>query len=143
MLNSTSKYALRLLVALAGSDRDDWVPGRALADATGIPSNYLSKVLVALGNAGLVSARRGIGGGYRLARAPDAIPLMEAVEVFEGVRAHPSCILGIHEECSDTAPCSAHASFRDVRARYVAFLEDTTVAEAAAMEPELHPRRSP
>jgi Rrf2 family protein len=142
MLTSTSKYALRVLVNLVGTESEDWVPGRVLSSDTGIPPNYLAKVLLALANAGLVEALRGRGGGYRLARSAGEIALIEAVEVFEGVRAHPSCLLGIHEECSDANPCSAHASFRDIRARYIAFLEGTTIADAARMESLSRPRRS-
>lgn len=134
MLTSTSKYALRVLVTLAHAGDHAYVPGRTLARRTGVPANYLSKVLLSLGNAGLVDAVRGRGGGYRLARPPHEIRLIEAVEVVEGLRSRPSCLLGIHDECSDDHPCSAHAAFRDIRARYVAFLEETSIADAARME---------
>lgn len=137
MLNSTSKYALRVLVALAGERRDTFVLGRILAQRTWIPKNYLSKVLLALRNAGIVQTERGHGGGYRLARRPENIKLIEVVEVFEGIRSHPSCLLGIHEECSDHNPCSAHAAFRDVRRAYIEFLDGTSIADAARMEKPL------
>jgi Rrf2 family protein len=142
MLSSTSKYALRVLVALVDHDDERFVPGGDLSAATGVPSNYLAKVLRALGQAGLVDAVRGRGGGYRLARDPDSIPLIEVVEIFEGVRTHPSCLLGIHADCSDDHPCSAHEAFRDIRARYIAFLERTSIAHAASMESPSPSRRS-
>lgn len=134
MLTTTSKYALRVLVSLARTDPAAFVPGADLAAASAIPSNYLAKVLRALGQAGLVEAVRGRGGGYRLARRPTTIPLVEVVEVFEGHRTHPPCLLGIHADCSDEHPCSAHDVFRDIRARYIAFLESTSIAEAASAE---------
>lgn len=144
MLTSTSRSALRLLVALARAPRDELVPGRTLARQTGVPANFLSKILHALGGAGLVEATRGRGGGYRLGRPPEAVTLIEVVEVFEGLRTHPGCLLGVRPECSDADPCSAHAVFRDVRSRWIAFLEETTIADAArprpaAPEPELRP----
>ncbi len=133
MISTTSRYALRVLVTLSLSP-DEWIGGQDLARHTDIPPNYLSKVLHALGRAGLVDATRGRGGGYRLARRAESIRLVEAVEVFEGFRAHPPCLLGIHDECSDDHPCSAHSSFRDIRQRYIAFLEGTSIADAARSE---------
>lgn len=134
MLSATSKYALRVLVALDGAPPDQFIPGRTLAEHTWIPSNYLSKVLLALRNAEIVETVRGQHGGYRLARDSEGIRLIDVVEVFEGFRSHPSCLLGVHTECSDKNPCSAHASFRDVRSMYIKFLEETSIAEVARME---------
>ena len=141
MISTTSKYALRILVALANAPVDEYVLGRALAAATDVPANYLAKLLVTLGNAGLVEAVRGRNGGYRLSRGPGGIRLLDVVELFEGVGTDPSCFLGIHDVCSDETPCSAHHLFRDVRARYVAFLETTSIADAARME-TTHPLSS-
>ncbi|MEQ9568963.1 MAG: Rrf2 family transcriptional regulator [Longimicrobiales bacterium] len=134
MLNTTSKYALRALVALADADGDAFMTGRALSELADVPANYLSKVLGARGDVGVIDAVRGRGGGYRLARPASEIALIEAVEVFEGLQTRPSCILGIHEECSDAEPCSAHAAFRQVRAQWIAFLEETSIEDAARME---------
>jgi len=141
MLSTTSKHALRILVALANTPDGEYVLGRALSAATDVPANYLAKLLLTLGNAGLVEAMRGRNGGYRLARDPGRIRLLDVVEIFEGVRTDPSCILGIHDVCSDETPCSAHHLFRDVRSRYVAFLETTSIAAAARME-ATHPLSS-
>jgi Rrf2 family protein len=127
----TSKYALRVLVALAGDPEGDFVLGSELAERSDIPANYLSKILLMLRNAGIIETIRGHGGGYRLRRPPEDIWLIEVVEVFEGVRTHPSCVLGIEEDCSDNTPCSAHASFREVRQAYITFLENTSIADAA------------
>lgn len=141
MLSSTSKYALRVLVTLADHGSTDYVLRSVLANATEIPSDYLGKVLLSLGSVGVVEGQRGRGGGYRLTRDPSTISLLEAVEVFEGVRTRPSCVLGVHEECSDAAPCSAHELFREVRARYIDFLTGTSIADIASAEsPALHGR---
>jgi Rrf2 family protein len=134
MLTTTSKYGLRVLVALVGTEGGGYVPGDDLAERTGVPRGYLAKVLQTLGTAGLVEAVRGRGGGYRLTRSADAVRLVDAVEAFEGVRTHPACLLGVHEVCSDDHPCSAHEAFREVRALYIEFLETTSIAQAASME---------
>ena len=66
MVSTTSQYALRALLALARLPKGEPALGRQLAAREGIPHNYLAKILKELNSAGIVSATRGIGGGYRL-----------------------------------------------------------------------------
>jgi len=129
MLSATTRYALRALVLLGQQEGSGPLLGRELSARAGIPENYLSKVLVSLRNAGFVGATRGSGGGYCLKVPTREIPLIRVVEIFEGVDARPACLLGAERECSDDNPCSAHAAWRDVRRRYVDFLEGTTIAD--------------
>jgi Rrf2 family protein len=103
--------------------------GRDLAERAGIPANYLSKIMWALGNAGIIDATRGSGGGYRLRRPANQIKLVEVVDLFDKPRARPSCFLGGRRECSDVEPCSAHEAWREVRVAYIHFLESTTIAD--------------
>ncbi len=107
--------------------------GRELANQADIPANYLSKVLLALRNAGILTTARGTGGGYSLQKRPDEIHLSEVVMVFDAPTAEPSCLLG-GQDCSDDDPCSAHQAWRDVRSDYIRFLETTTLADISASE---------
>lgn len=129
MFTATSEYALRALVQLARQPRGESVLGKDLAKQGRIPPNYLSKILWALRNAGYLEATRGQGGGYRLARAPERITLIEVVRLFDGVTAEPGCLLGEHHECSDKTPCSAHRSWKKVKEVYLAFIRTTTLAD--------------
>src|ERR1051325_7010557 len=94
MLSTTSEYALRALTRLAVAPEGASLLGRELAEQAAIPANYLSKILWTLGNAGIIHAIRGNGGGYRLKRDPREIHLFEVVESFERDRMGHSCILG-------------------------------------------------
>lgn len=131
MISTTSEYALRALVQLAQLPKEELLGGKELSAELKIPANYLSKVLLTLGNAGILLATRGYGGGYRLLKSPRQIPLVDVVELFEGVYTRPHCFLGEDHVCSDQNPCAAHESFRRVRAAYIRFLENTTVATLA------------
>lgn len=71
----TSQYALRALAYIAANEGEEAVLGRSISKDTGIPPNYLSKILIGLNYAGIVSASRGTGGGYRLTASPAAITL--------------------------------------------------------------------
>jgi Rrf2 family protein len=130
MFSTTCEYALRALIRLTRLPNNTSVLGRHLASQAGIPVNYLSKILLTLRNAGLLTSARGTGGGYRLRKQPGEIRLIDVVELFDGARARPSCLLG-GQDCSDQRPCSAHAAWRDIRAAYAHFLESTTLADIA------------
>lgn len=57
---------------------------RDIADRTGLPQPYLEQILLALKGAGLVRSKRGVGGGYVLARMPAEITLGQIVSAVDG-----------------------------------------------------------
>lgn len=105
--------------------------GRELARDAGIPANYLSKILLALRNVGIIAATRGSGGGYRLARPPDTILLAQITEIFEGPSRKGACLLYHDRLCSDEDPCSGHAAWKEVQEAHARFLEHTSLADVA------------
>ena len=56
---------------------------RDIAERTGLPQPYLEQILLALKGAGLVRSKRGVGGGYVLAKAPADIRLSDMQEIIE------------------------------------------------------------
>lgn len=78
MLSQTAEYALRAMTCLALADAR-LTPTPELAEATRVPANYLAKVLQQLAAADLITGRRGVGGGYRLARSADTISLLDVI----------------------------------------------------------------
>ena len=130
MFGATATHALRALAHLAARE-DAATPalGRELAREVGVPADYLSKVLATLARAGLLTATRGAKGGYRLARPPVEITLLEIVQPIEGKRVRPGCLLRPDQPCPENAQCSAHAAWAGAKAAYVAFLETTTLAD--------------
>jgi Rrf2 family iron-sulfur cluster assembly transcriptional regulator len=134
MLTTTTQYALRALVALTALPEGEVALGRDLSERSGVPANYLSKILLDLKRAGIVTAVRGTGGGYRLNRPADEIRLIEVVELFDPPRANPGCLLSSSGECTDDNPCAAHRRWVAVRKTYESFLESTSVSEFAKPE---------
>ena len=57
---------------------------RDLAERTGLPQPYLEQILLSLKGVGLVRSKRGVGGGYVLARDAEAITLAEIVAAVDG-----------------------------------------------------------
>ncbi|HEU4570501.1 MAG TPA: Rrf2 family transcriptional regulator [Gemmatimonadales bacterium] len=130
MLSQTAEYALRAVVLLA--ERADGGSARVgeLADALGIPQNYLSKTLHLLVRAGVLASTRGKGGGFRLARPAEEIALLDVVDPFDRMGHRPVCLMG-QGECSEAHACAAHASWKEVSARVQAFFQQTTVGDLA------------
>src|SRR3989442_9830173 len=118
MLSTTSEYALCALTQLARLPAGASMLGRDLAEHAGIPANYLSKILWTLGNAGIIDATRGNGGGYRLKRGAGEIHLFEVVELFDRDRVRLACFLGGGKGCDCENPCTAHEAWRQVRTAY-------------------------
>lgn len=83
MLSQTAEYALRAMACLAMCGTVMTAP--ALAEQARIPATYLSKVLRMLSVAKLVRGRRGIGGGYELAKSPENISLLQIIDAIDGV----------------------------------------------------------
>lgn len=109
--------------------------GREIARETGIPPNYLSKILAGLNKAGLVDATRGTGGGYVLNVPPASITLDRIVAVFDQDMVNPCCLLGYSRPCADENACSAHFVWKETRERLVDFLERTTLADISQGRP--------
>ena len=71
VLSQTAEYALRAVLTIAEEPGGQPVGAYRLADALGIPQNYLSKTLHQLARAGILDSTRGKLGGFRLAHILD------------------------------------------------------------------------
>jgi len=114
------------MATLAQHQPDDRVSAVTLANETGIPQNYLSTILHALGRANLAEGVRGPGGGFRLARAAKQITAFEIVSLFDNLASQGRCLLGLRDCCPDNR-CHAHDDWMKVWERYEKFLNKTTL----------------
>ena len=86
MLSITSKspYAVLALVELAQSSGADPVPIAELARRRDVPVQFLEQLFAVLRRAGVISSQRGVKGGYRFARDPSTVSVLEVVELLDG-----------------------------------------------------------
>lgn len=78
-------YALRAVLELsAAPEEEPLVKGERIADAQAIPQQFLEHILLDLKRAGLIRARRGAKGGYRLAKPPEEISVADVIRAVEG-----------------------------------------------------------
>ncbi len=83
-VSTRGDYASRALLSLALHGADAPTSVREIAERTALPQPYLEQILLALKGAGLVRSKRGVGGGYVLARDPAEIRLSEIVRAVDG-----------------------------------------------------------
>jgi len=88
-VSTRGDYASRALLSLAlhasaGGEGSGPTAVRDIAERTGLPQPYLEQILLALKGAGLVRSKRGVGGGYVLARSPEEITLSQIVSAVDG-----------------------------------------------------------
>lgn len=84
-VSTRGDYACRALLSLAlHAESSGPTSVRDIAERTGLPQPYLEQILLALKGAGLVRSKRGVGGGYVLARDPDEIRLSEIISAVDG-----------------------------------------------------------
>ncbi len=84
-VSTRGDYASRALLSLALHDEGGTPTSvRDVAERTGLPQPYLEQILLALKGAGLVRSKRGVGGGYVLARHPSMITLGQIVSAVDG-----------------------------------------------------------
>ncbi len=119
------EYAIRALSNLA-SAKDGTARSDEIATAESLPAPVLSKILQELVRKGLLKSRRGPGGGFQLARRAELITLRDVVEATDGLDQFQECAVGL-ERCSDDAPCPLHDQWKDLRAGFLEYLQDTTL----------------
>ncbi len=131
MLTTTSEYAICALVYIAQQEAGQPVLAREIATNTGVPANYISKILRDLAHNGILSSTRGVGGGFRLARPAKQVCLGDIVAPFENVGHRYRCPFG-DPACTESKPCSAHGFYKPVQSAYNKFLDKTTLQAVAA-----------
>ena len=131
VISTTLQHAMRALGHLATLEPEQSIFGRDLANATAVPVSYLSKIMVVLGRAGLVTATRGLHGGYRLSRPANEITVRQVFEALEPGAADSVCFLHGRRQCSHQDACSIHQRWKLVRDAFDTFLDSSTIADVA------------
>ncbi len=125
----TTEYALRAMAYLVAVPRPgEAVSAQDLAEGTGVPLAYLSKVLRKLVLAGLLHSKRGHGGGFSLARPPRRIAFAQVLEAVGYEADSQRCAFGM-ARCDLKNPCPLHPAWADLKARFSDWANNTTLAD--------------
>jgi Rrf2 family nitric oxide-sensitive transcriptional repressor len=126
MFSQTTEYALRAMACLAMKP-SELVPTPVLAEQTKVPANYLAKVLQQLAAAKLITGRRGVGGGYKLAKAAANIKLLDVIQAVSTLKRIEVCPLGISSHGSKL--CALHKKADEAAAAVIEVYDGTTLQD--------------
>jgi Rrf2 family iron-sulfur cluster assembly transcriptional regulator len=134
-VSTRGDYACRALLSLAlHADTEGPTSVRDIAERTGLPQPYLEQILLALKGAGLVRSKRGVGGGYVLARPPSDVTLNDILRAVEG-----PIVAGEFGEphqdgaCDHEGQCVLLAIWAEVGEHIRQYLGGMTLADIVAM----------
>ena len=141
LLSKSCEYGLRAMLYLAtlgdGEEPDageavdptrEYVSIRTVSDELDIGFSFLTKVFQQLNDAGLLTSKRGPGGGVALTRPPDEIHLYEIVVAIDGDDLFEECVLGL-PGCGEAQPCPLHDHWSETRGRLETMFRSTTLEE--------------
>jgi Rrf2 family protein len=131
-LSVRGEYALRAMLVLGLRYDEPVVRIQAISDEQNIPKRFLEQILNDLRSGGFVQSKRGVAGGYRLARRPEEITVAAIIRRIEGALAPVSCASEcFYEKCScpDESRCAIRSVMKDIREAVVRIAEQVTIAE--------------
>jgi Rrf2 family cysteine metabolism transcriptional repressor len=116
-ITSKSPYAVAALAELGRSSGAAPVPIGELARRRNMPVQFLEQLFAVLRRAGVINSQRGVKGGYRFARDPSEVSVLEVVELLDGPLGR-----------------DAEGVFGDASQAARAVLEQTTIADVIERE---------
>jgi Rrf2 family protein len=143
LLSKSCEYGLRAMLYLSSRTDPDtsssdsgrpsapvhtYISIETIGEELSIGLSYLTKVCQQLNDAGLLTSKRGRGGGIALTRAPTEIALYDIVVAIDGDDLFEECVLGL-PGCGEAEPCPLHEHWTEERERMRFTFRNTTLAE--------------
>ncbi len=133
MLSKKTKYGLKALSYLAKHNSKEPVLISEISTAENISQKFLESILLTLKKRGILSSKKGKGGGYYLLKKPEEIKISTIIRVLEGPIAMLPCVsLNYYERCDDCVNeelCSLNILMTEVRDSTLKILENKTLAD--------------
>jgi len=129
-LTTRTRYALRALIEMAARQEDGGVSLKTIAVRQRIKPKYLEQILLRLRRAGLISTKKGPGGGYFLECAPQAIRLSDIMAAVDESTAPVRCVSGSKDKyCSGLDTCTMKPVWMQLKQVIDGFLENHTLEQ--------------
>lgn len=129
-LTMRSEYSLLAMIYIARAGETEYVRVDDICACYDIPKRYLENLLMALKSNGYLKAKRGVSGGYRLARPATAIAVAEIIRLMDGALAPTESVsVYFYAETPLQKEAKAIELLRDIRDYIANRLEGTTIAD--------------
>lgn len=136
MLSNKAKYGLKALVYLA-DNRGRAVQSAEIAEAQNLPKKFLDTILLEIKNLGVISSKKGKGGGYTLLRPTDTISLGQVIRALDGPFAPVPCVSRTAyarcSDCSDEGICVVRPIMQEVRDAISNVLDNRTLHDMISL----------
>ena len=133
LISTKGRYALRVMLELAQGEPGECMPLPVIAQRQGISEKYLESILSVLSKAGMLSALRGKGGGYKLAKAPEDYSVYDILCLTEGTLAPVAC-LEAGQNCENSAACSTYPLWQGLDETVRTYLSGFTLVDVLHMK---------
>lgn len=132
-VSTRGEYGMRLMVDLARRWGQGSVSLHGVAEREELPEAYLEQLVAVLRRVGLVTGKRGAGGGYTLAREPSAITAGDVVRALEGPIEPQICIAEGEPilNCVHEPSCGTRLVWLRLQSTIAQALDGLTLAELA------------
>lgn len=128
-IGSKLEYALKVLIELAcRAQEEELTTSRSIAQACGIPQNYIPQIISALSKKGWIESSRGPSGGIRLSTSPREITVQDVVEALDNRLIIKECLFS-HKPCEQSQSCPLFPLWNKIQDRVTEVIEDTTIAQ--------------
>jgi Rrf2 family protein len=136
MLSMKAKYALRALMVMARNEKK-MLASKSIAATADVPQKFLDNILQALRNQGFVESKRGIFGGYFLAKPASEIMVGDVIRLLDGplapircasVTAYQKC-----DDCPDENACEIRKTMVEVRNAIAHVLDRKSIRDLTGM----------
>ena len=104
-ISTRGRYAIRVLLDLAEHNNGEYIPLMDIAKRQEISEKYLESIVSVLSKQKFVTALRGKGGGYRLARTPEQYTIGSILRLTEGSLAPVACLEDQSNQCERATTC--------------------------------------
>lgn len=114
IITRATEHSITAMLYLAAQHPNPVISKREICKAEGITPAFLTKILQPLIHSGLVMSKRGVAGGFRLARDPKEITIWDVMKAVEEPLALNVCLT--HENtCDRVRYCPVHDMWTEVR----------------------------
>src|ERR1700730_10390229 len=140
-ISRSAEYALRELLLIANDQKETIHQIQELSDRGNIPVKFLEQILLHLRNEGLLTSKRGVGGGYSLRKRPSDIVVLDIVELLDGPIAPLPCAMERPGEpcgCPDPIRCPLRPLMRQAREMIRDLFSSKTVQDLLDESPVEH-----
>ncbi len=133
-ISTKGRYALRMMIDMAGQNSGEWIPIRDISERQGISDKYLEQIVTPLTRAKLLLSSRGAQGGYMLARTPDRYTAGQILRVIEGDLAPVACLATDVNLCERSGICPTIGFWKGLYQVINQYVDSVTLQDLADSE---------